>query len=127
MRDFGSTVPGRGYRALGLVSRSTMIAIAAGKRGAKVIALNNYTGKDVWCALPSDNSEPRYFQPILIHHGHAHWWCGTRPRLNRSILRLAPSCGYGPPCRDEHAIATPACRRPVTLLGWFGIRTGHSY
>src|SRR4051794_8979332 len=85
VRDFGSTVPGRGYRALGLVSRSTMIAIAAGKRGARVIALNNYTGKDVWCALPSDNSEPRYFQPILIHHGHAHWWCGTRPRLNRSI------------------------------------------
>ena len=74
-----------------------MIAIAAGKRRATVIALNRYTGKDVWCALPSDNSEPRYFQPILIHHGRAQlvvWHVTALESVDPetgALLRLRPS------------------------------------
>ena len=88
-----------------------------------MIALDKYTGKEVWRALPSDDSEPRYSQPILIHHGRAQLvvWHAT------ALESVDPETGALRVTMNT-PIATPACRRPVTpLLRWFGIRTGHSY
>ena len=40
-----------------------------GKGSAKVVAFDKYSGKEIWRALSSDDSEPGYSQPVLIHHG----------------------------------------------------------
>ena len=46
-----------------------IIAIVAGKGNAKVVAFDKHSGKELWRALSSENSEPGYSQPVLIQHG----------------------------------------------------------
>ena len=71
VRDFDATVPGWGMSSAPLIAGAKLIALAAGKGNAKVVAFDKYSGKEVWRALSSEDSEPGYSQPILIHHGRA--------------------------------------------------------
>ena len=69
VRDFGAAVPGWGTSSAPLVVGSKLIAVTGGKGSAKVVAFDKYSGKEIWRALSSDDSEPGYSQPVLIHNG----------------------------------------------------------
>jgi outer membrane protein assembly factor BamB len=66
VRDFAAEVPAWGMTSAPLVDGERLIAIAAGRPTAKVVALDKRTGREIWRALSSENSEPGYSQPILI-------------------------------------------------------------
>ncbi len=89
VRDFQATVPGWGLSSAPLVVGDRLIAVAAGKGDAKVIAFDKRTGKVLWRALSSENSEPGYSQPVLIP--------GPRPEVivwhTTAIDALDPATG----------------------------------
>ena len=58
VRDFGAAVPGWGTSSAPLVVGSKLIAVTGGKCSAKVVAFDKYSGKEIWRALSSDDSEP---------------------------------------------------------------------
>jgi len=66
VRDFATEVPGWGMTSAPLVDGDRLIIVAAGKPDAKVVALDKRTGREIWRALPSENSEPGYSQPLII-------------------------------------------------------------
>ncbi len=66
VRDFGAEIPGWGMTSAPLVDGDRLIVIAAGKPDAKVMALDKRTGREIWRALSSDNSEPGYSQPLIV-------------------------------------------------------------
>jgi outer membrane protein assembly factor BamB len=120
VRDFGATVPGWGMSSAPLLAGSKLIAIAGGKRNAKVVALDKYSGKEVWRALSSDDSEPGYSQPILIHHGREQLvvWHTT------ALESIDPETGavlWSEPFRVtmNTPIATPAWKAPHLLVSGF--------
>ena len=51
VRDFGATVPAWRMSSAPLIAGSKLIAIAAGKGNAKLVAFDKYSGKEVWRAL----------------------------------------------------------------------------
>ena len=66
VRDFAAEVPAWGMTSAPLVDGERLIIIAAGKPDAKVMALDKRTGREIWRALSSENSEPGYSQPLII-------------------------------------------------------------
>ena len=121
VRDFGATVPGWGMSSAPLVADSKLIALAAGKGNAKVVAFDKHSGKEVWRALSSDGSEPGYSQPVLIHHR-------GRPQVviwhTAAIESLDPETGtvlWSQPFRVtmNTPIATPAWSAPHLLVSGF--------
>jgi outer membrane protein assembly factor BamB len=120
VRDFGATVPGWGMSNAPLIVGSKLIAMAAGKGNAKVVAFDKNSGKEVWRALSSENSEPGYSQPLLINHG--------RPQLivwhTTALESLNPETGavlWSQPFRItmNTPIATPAWSAPHLLVSGF--------
>ncbi len=120
VRDFGAVAPGWGMSNAPLVAGSKLIAVAGGKGAAKVIAFDKYSGKVVWRALSSDDSEPGYSQPVLIHHG--------RPQVvvwhTTALESLDPETGallWSQPFRVtmNTPIATPAWNAPHLLVSGF--------
>ncbi|MFN0104768.1 MAG: PQQ-binding-like beta-propeller repeat protein [Bryobacteraceae bacterium] len=120
VRDFGAAVPGWGMSSAPLAAGSKLIAIAGGKGGAKVVAFDKHSGKEVWRALSSDDSEPGYSQPVLIH--------GGRPQVvvwhTTALESLDPETGavlWSQPFRVtmNTPIATPAWRAPHLLVSGF--------
>jgi outer membrane protein assembly factor BamB len=65
-RDFGTVVPTWGMTSAPIVDGERLIAVAAGRPNAKVVALDKRSGREIWRALSSEDSEPGYSQPILI-------------------------------------------------------------
>lgn len=120
VRDFGATVPGWGMSAAPLVAGTKLIAIAAGRGNAKVVAFEKSTGAVAWKALPSEDSEPGYSQPILIEHGRPQvivWHAGA-------VESLDPETGavlWTHPFRVtmNTPIATPAWSAPHLLVSGF--------
>ena len=120
VRDFGATVPGWGMSSAPLVSGSKVIVVAAGKGDGKVIALDKHTGKEVWRALSSDNSEPGYSQPILIHHGRAQvvvWHATALESVDAETGALLWSQPFRVTMNTP--IATPAWNAPHLLVSGF--------
>ncbi len=68
VRDFQTEVPVWGIAGAPLVDGPRLICLAGGSPGAKVVALDKMTGRELWRALDS-TSGPGYSQPILIRHG----------------------------------------------------------
>jgi outer membrane protein assembly factor BamB len=66
VREFGAQVPAWGMTSAPLVDGDRLIAVAAGRPDAKVVALDKRTGREIWRALSSEESEPGYSQPIVI-------------------------------------------------------------
>lgn len=119
-QDFGTTVPGWGISGAPIVAGRKLIAVAGGKGASKVIAFDKFTGKEAWRALSSDESEPGYSQPILIHYG--------RPQLivwhATALESLDPETGavlWSHPFRItmNTPIATPAWNAPHLLVSGF--------
>ena len=120
VRDFGTTVPGWGMSNAPLIVGSKLIAITAGKGNAKVIAFDKHTGKPIWRALSSDDSEPGYSQPILVWH--------KRPQVviwhTTAVESLDPETGallWSQPFRVtmNTPIATPTWSAPHLLISGF--------
>jgi outer membrane protein assembly factor BamB len=65
VKDFGAAVPAWGMSGAPLVDGDRLICLVGGEPDAKVVALDKFTGKEIWRALPSD-SEPGYNQPTII-------------------------------------------------------------
>jgi outer membrane protein assembly factor BamB len=120
VRDFGASVPGWGMSSAPLIVGAKLIAIAGGKANAKVVAFDKHTGKEVWRALSSDNSEPGYSQPIYIENGRSQVviWHAT------ALESLDPETGavlWSQPFRVtmNTPIATPAWNAPHLLVSGF--------
>jgi outer membrane protein assembly factor BamB len=120
VREFGAIVPGWGMSNAPLVVGKKLIAVAAGKDNSKVVAFDKHSGKEIWRALSSDNSEPGYSQPVLISHG--------RPQLviwhTTALESLDPETGavlWSQPFRItmNTPIATPAWSAPHLLVSGF--------
>lgn len=120
VRDFGATIPGWGMSNAPLVVGSKLIAITAGKGNAKVVAFDKYSGRQVWRALSSDDSEPGYSQPILISD--------ERPQIvvwhTTALESLDPETGtllWSQPFRItmNTPIATPTWSAPHLLISGF--------
>jgi outer membrane protein assembly factor BamB len=121
VRDFGTVVPGWGMSGAPLVAGSHLIALAGGKGNAKVVAFDKRSGQVRWRALSSDDSEPGYSQPILIHDGQRQQviiWHAT------ALESLNPETGavlWSQPFRItmNTPIATPAWNAPHLLVSGF--------
>jgi outer membrane protein assembly factor BamB len=120
VRDFEASVPGWGMSSAPLIVGAKLISIAGGKANAKVVAFDKHTGKEVWRALSSDNSEPGYSQPISIQYGRSQLviWHAT------ALESLDPETGavlWSQPFRVtmNTPIATPAWNAPHLLVSGF--------
>jgi outer membrane protein assembly factor BamB len=120
VRDFGASVPGWGMSSAPLVVGSKLIAIVAGKDKSKVVAFDRASGRVVWRALSSKESEPGYSQPVLIRQERAQVvvWHTT------AIESLDPDTGavlWSQPFRItmNTPIATPAWSAPHLLVSAF--------
>lgn len=120
VRDFDAAIPGWGTASAPLIVGSKLIAIAGGKGASKVVAFDKHSGKVVWRALSSDDSEPGYSQPLLIHSG--------RPQVviwhTAALASLDPETGavlWSQPFRVtmNTPIATPAFSAPHLLVSGF--------
>jgi outer membrane protein assembly factor BamB len=120
VKDFRTTVPGWGMASAPLVVGSYLITVVAGAGNAKVVAFDKLTGKVNWRALSSEESEPGYSQPVLIHEG--------KPQVvvwhTTSIDSLDPNNGellWSIPFRVtmNTPIATPAWKPPHLIVSSF--------
>ncbi len=119
--EFATDLPAWGTTAAPLVYKDLVVAVAAGRPDAKVIAFDKFSGKQVWRALSSEDSGPGYSQPILVE-------VERRPTLlvwhAGALVGLAPENGellWEQPfrIRMETPIATPAWREPYLLVSAF--------
>ena len=69
VRDYRAVVPAWGMSSAPLVDGPRLFVVAAGDPNAKVLALDKRTGREIWRALSSEDSEPGYSQPILVQAG----------------------------------------------------------
>ena len=120
VRDFGATVPAWGMASAPVVAGSKLIALVAGKDDAKVVAFDKHSGKELWRALSSQDSEPGYSQPILIDHGRSQlviWHTAALQALNPDTGAVL----WSQPFRItmNTPIATPAWSAPHLLVSGF--------
>jgi outer membrane protein assembly factor BamB len=120
VRDSGTVVPAWGMSAAPLVAGMRLIAVAGGGGNAKVVAFDKHSGKELWRALSSEDSEPGYSQPVLIDNGRAQAvvWHAT------ALESLDPATGavlwsYPFRIRMNTPIATPAWSAPHLLVSAF--------
>ena len=120
VRDFGAAVPGWGTSSAPLVVGSKLIAVTAGKGSAKMVAFDKHSGKEIWRALSSDDSEPGYSQPVLIHYGRPQvvLW---HPTALDSLDVETGAILWSQPFRVtmNTPIATPAWNAPHLLVSAF--------
>jgi outer membrane protein assembly factor BamB len=121
VRDFGAAVPGWGMSSAPLVAGTKLIAIVAGKANAKVVAFDKYSGKEIWRALSSDDSEPGYSQPVLItNNGKAQvvvWHTTALESVDPDSGRVLWSLPFR--ITMNTPIATPAWSAPHLLVSGF--------
>jgi outer membrane protein assembly factor BamB len=120
VHDFGTVVPVWGMSGAPIVAGERLIALVGGKGNAKVVAFDKRSGKELWRALSSTDSEPGYSQPVLIEQG--------RPQLivwhTTAIDSLDPATGkilWSEPFRItmNTPIATPVWNAPHLLVSAF--------
>jgi outer membrane protein assembly factor BamB len=120
VRDFGAEVPGWGMSSAPLIVGDKVIAVVGGKGNSKVVAFDKITGKVVWRALSSEDSEPGYSQPILIQHGRAQliiWHAGALESLDPDTGALIWSHPFR--ITMNTPIMTPAWNPPNLLVSSF--------
>jgi outer membrane protein assembly factor BamB len=87
--DFNASVPSWGMAGAPLVDGNRLICLVGGEPDAKVMALDKFTGEEIWRSLSSD-WEPGYNQPTIIDAG------GTRQLIiwhPKAISALDPDTG----------------------------------
>lgn len=119
--DFATELPPWGMIAAPLVVGELLIAVVAGRPGAKVVAFDKHSGEEVWRTLDSVEYGPGYSQPLLIEvEGGTQtviWHAGA-------VDALDPETGehlwHQPfPIRMETPIATPVWQPPYLLVSAF--------
>ena len=121
VRDFAAEIPVWGMSSAPLVDGPRLIALAAGRPDAKVIAFDKMTGQTIWKALSSTDSEPGYSQPIVVESD------GTRQLVvwhTAAVAALDPQTGrvlWEQPFKIQmnSPIATPVWRPPHLLVSAF--------
>jgi outer membrane protein assembly factor BamB len=121
VRDFDAEVPVWGMSSAPIVDGPRLIALAAGRPDAKVVAFDKRTGEVVWKALSSADSEPGYSQPLLVESA------GTRQLIvwhTAAVASLDPETGrvfWEQPFKIHmnSPIATPVWRPPDLLVSAF--------
>jgi outer membrane protein assembly factor BamB len=89
VKDFNASVPTWGMAGAPLVDGDRLICLVGGEPDAKVMALDKFTGAEIWRSLSSD-WEPGYNQPIIIEAGGARQLILFHPR---GISSLDPVTG----------------------------------
>ncbi len=121
VRDFDAEVPVWGMSSAPIVDGPRLIALAAGRPDAKVVAFDKLTGDVVWSALSSVDSEPGYSQPIVVESGR------TRQLIvwhTAAVASLDPETGrvlWEQPFKIHmnSPIATPVWNAPHLLVSAF--------
>ncbi len=67
-QDYGAPLPVYGFAGAPLVDGDRLICLVGGEAGAKIVAFDKLTGREVWRALSSD-SAAGYSPPVLIEFG----------------------------------------------------------
>ncbi len=120
VRDYGTVVPGWGMSSAPVVDGGRLIAVVGGAGNAKVVAFDKRTGKEVWRALSSENSEPGYSQPVLIEGAQRQvivWHATAIDALDPATGRVLWSHPFR--IRMNTPIATPAWSAPHLLVSGF--------
>lgn len=120
VEDFNAVVPTWGIAGAPLVDGGRLIALVGGDPGAKVVAFDKMTGKELWRALSSD-WEPGYNPPFLLEAG------GTKQLIiwhPRAITSLNPESGkiyWQHEFRVQHGltVATPVVDQNRLLVTAF--------
>jgi outer membrane protein assembly factor BamB len=89
VKDFNASVPTWGMAGAPLVDGDRLICLVGGEPDAKVMALDKFTGAEIWRSLSSD-WEPGYNQPIIVEAGGARQLILFHPK---GISALDPSTG----------------------------------
>lgn len=89
VKEYGTEVPVWGMAGAPLVNGDLLIALVGGEAGAKVVAFEKTTGREVWRALSSD-WEPGYNAPVLMTSGGRSQVIVWQPR---AISSLDPATG----------------------------------
>jgi len=114
-------LPPWGLSSAPIVVGDRVIAVAAGRPDAKVVAFEKGSGKEAWRALSSADSGPGYSQPLLIDvQGQSRlivWHAGA-------VSALDPTTGaviweHPFPVRMETPIATPVWAPPYLIVSAF--------
>jgi len=120
-RRFGTELPPWGMTAAPLVYGDLVIVVAFGNPDAKVVALDKFSGEEVWRALSSTDSGPGYSQPILIEVEQRSslivWHAGALAALNPSNGELQWEQPFR--VRMETPVATPVWSDPHLLVSAF--------
>ena len=120
VRDYGTEVPVWGMVGAPLVDGPRLIALVGGQDGAKVVAFDKQSGRELWRALPSD-SEPGYAPPILITAGGHRQLIIWHPK---AVSALNPRTGeilWQQPFRVDKglSVATPVFSNSRLLVSAF--------
>jgi outer membrane protein assembly factor BamB len=71
VKDYQAEIPVWGSVAAPLVDGPRLIAVVGGRPGAKIVAFDKATGKEVWRALSGESGEPGYSPPVIVEAGGA--------------------------------------------------------
>jgi outer membrane protein assembly factor BamB len=119
--DYGAVTPPWGFSSAPLVDGNRVIAVVAGKGNAKVVAFEKGTGKEMWRALPAEDSEPGYSQPILVKVGAKRqlvlWHAGAVSALDPATGRVLWEHPFK--ITMNTPIATPAYAEPNLVVSGF--------
>ena len=89
IRDFDAAIPSWGIAGAPLVDGDRLICLVGGEPDGMVVALNKFTGEEIWRALSSD-SEPGYNQLTVIEAAGVRQLIVWHPR---AISALDPMTG----------------------------------
>jgi outer membrane protein assembly factor BamB len=120
-KELGTEPPAWGMACAPVVAGDLLIAVAAGKPDAKVVAFDKRTGTVRWRALSSADSGPGYSQPLLIDAGGRTqlivWHAGAVTALDPVSGEVLWNDPF--PIRMETPIATPVWAPPYLLVSAF--------
>jgi outer membrane protein assembly factor BamB len=118
--DYKANLPTWGFVSAPLVDGERLIAVVGGDPGAKVMALDKRTGRELWRALPSD-FEPGYGPPLIVEAGGSRQLIIWHPRAVASLNPATGKIYWEQPfdVRFGLTVATPVFSRHGLLVSSF--------
>jgi len=119
--DFHASLPTWGTASAPLVDGPRLIAVMGGSQGAKVVAFDKRTGRELWRALSAAHSETGYSQPVIFSAGGKRqliiWHAAAVSALEPETGRLLWEHPF--PIHMNTPIATPVQEGPHLLVSAF--------
>jgi outer membrane protein assembly factor BamB len=120
IKDFGTSVPVWGIASAPLVDGERLICVVGGEGGARVIAFDKATGKEIWRGLSSE-WEMGYEQPVIFGTGESRQLIIWHPK---GVSSLNPETGevyWEEPfeVRSGLTVATPVMNGSKLLVSQF--------